>query len=620
MEAPSSPSSTITAPPDYHETAWRLAKLIAEAMTCHFALLHYDSTSKSMVEWWWPIDGDGKKILPFNLEIHRKEYELKYPCCLCANGSGRSAYIEFTTQCGAIGSKPISLCLRSTQKGKLVQQRSSNERQRCCLAADAKRGKAAGARVGMKRWLIAEGMGKCGCSADGSDDVKRNGNGHGVDGKWIWIANSYSLIMYHWVGWIWTDGAKHRLMKREKARLCMGAGMLRPSWESSGRLSSKSTGSEIMNDEEQRVLPIQLEWTYKERSELLNRLDSCVGNGITSRDFQILFSQCKKCKRVRVSTQRPQPVNSMFNIFNARRTINKAIGYAVVVNGHQKWPFLLHNIRHNIVQFSNVLGHEFLDAYIGLIANQKLQTEVYVLSFLLKNRFYPGDLWELVGERSIEAKEEETLHAAVEHVLLEERRKQCQIEVSLYTQAIEVLEQHWLSSLMETLLPLHIPLSLVHGNSTLQEERLTSVCLNCIGSLLLLSSTWVTADVQKSFYKLFKQELTIQGELMVTSLATRHSNAYLCNLELDLLILQAKRRCAHAEIALYTMAISNLYGHNLCDISSSTSSDSNIVRPLCNEVHYHNEDINSSTEESCEDYEDYKDYKDNKDHVKLDIQ
>ncbi|KAG1901481.1 uncharacterized protein F5891DRAFT_979322 [Suillus fuscotomentosus] len=94
MEAPSSPSSTITAPPDCRKTAWRLAKLIVEATFCDFALLHYDSTSKPMVQWWWPIDGDGKKILPFNLEIHRKEYELKYPCCLCADGRGRTAYIE----------------------------------------------------------------------------------------------------------------------------------------------------------------------------------------------------------------------------------------------------------------------------------------------------------------------------------------------------------------------------------------------------------------------------------------------------------------------------------------------------------------------------------------------
>lgn len=82
-----------------------------------------------------------------------------------------------------------------------------------------------------------------------------------------------------------------------------------------------------------------------------------------------------------------------------------------------------------------------------------------------------------------------------------------------------------------------------------------------------LSSTWVTADVQKSFYESFKQELAIQAELMVTSLATRRSNAYLRNLALDLLILQAKRRRAHAEIALYTMAIDNLCQCKFMDTS-----------------------------------------------------
>ncbi|KAG2126801.1 hypothetical protein DEU56DRAFT_758785 [Suillus clintonianus] len=86
MEPPSSPSSTITAPPDYHDTSRRLGKLIAEAITCRFALLHYDSTSKSMIEWYWPADGDGKRILPPDLE--------RYPCCLCADGGGRKAYVE----------------------------------------------------------------------------------------------------------------------------------------------------------------------------------------------------------------------------------------------------------------------------------------------------------------------------------------------------------------------------------------------------------------------------------------------------------------------------------------------------------------------------------------------
>jgi hypothetical protein len=53
-------------------------------------------------------------------------------------------------------------------------------------------------------------------------------------------------------------------------------------------------------DKERQALPIQLEWTYKEQSELLNRLDSSAGNGITTTEFQILFSRCKECKRVGV--------------------------------------------------------------------------------------------------------------------------------------------------------------------------------------------------------------------------------------------------------------------------------------------------------------------------------
>ncbi|OJA16861.1 hypothetical protein AZE42_09972 [Rhizopogon vesiculosus] len=94
MEAPSSPSSIITAAPDYSETSQRLAKLIAEAMTCGFALLHYDSASKSMIEWCWPTDGDGKKILPSGLEKYHDEYNFRYPCCICADGGGRGAYVE----------------------------------------------------------------------------------------------------------------------------------------------------------------------------------------------------------------------------------------------------------------------------------------------------------------------------------------------------------------------------------------------------------------------------------------------------------------------------------------------------------------------------------------------
>ncbi|KAG1863143.1 hypothetical protein F4604DRAFT_1683728 [Suillus subluteus] len=94
MEVPSSPASIITAPPEYRETAQRLGKLIAEAKTCHFALLHYDGISKSMVDWFWPADRDGKKIPPSDLEVHRDVYNFRYPCCLCADGGGRGAYVE----------------------------------------------------------------------------------------------------------------------------------------------------------------------------------------------------------------------------------------------------------------------------------------------------------------------------------------------------------------------------------------------------------------------------------------------------------------------------------------------------------------------------------------------
>ncbi|KAG1773251.1 hypothetical protein EV702DRAFT_1048337 [Suillus placidus] len=273
--------------------------------------------------------------------------------------------------------------------------------------------------------------------------------------------------------------------------------------------------------------------------------------------------------------------------------------------------------RTSIFQLSNALGSESLDAYVGLIANQKLQTELYVLSFLLKNRVYPGDLWELVGERSIEAKQEETLrrhqsicanghagrHAAVERILLDERKRRCQMEVSLYTQAIEVLEQHWLSRfgarskhfirppLRQMIAPMdHLPLP-----CTLLACSISASISSCTGPSLPLSSTWVTADVQKSFYESFKQELTIRAELMVTSLATRCSNAYLHNLGLDLLILQAKRRRAHTEIALYTMAINNLCQYKFMDT-----------------MHHRPDDENSEddAEESCGDYEDYEDDED----------
>ncbi|KAG1893251.1 uncharacterized protein F5891DRAFT_1207720 [Suillus fuscotomentosus] len=255
-------------------------------------------------------------------------------------------------------------------------------------------------------------------------------------------------------------------------------------------------------------------------------------------------------------------------------------------------------------ELSNLLGTQFIDAYVGLIANQKLQTELYILAYLLKDRVYTGDLWELIGERSIEAKQEESLrrhqitcggvnegrHVIVERFLMEERKKRCQMEVSLYSQAIENLEQlrmhniYWSSIQAQYQDPLS-NLEACNCTFTLRTITLrTFGLLDCytrdhIGPPSLLLSTWITADVQDTFFKAFQTELDMQSDLMTKSLVARRSNAYLRNLGLDLLILQAKRHRAHAEIELYTLAIENTHAFN-CDHSSQTSWDQIIPRHI----------------------------------------
>ncbi|KAG1873146.1 hypothetical protein F4604DRAFT_1681201 [Suillus subluteus] len=476
MEAPSSPSSTITAPPDYRETSQRLAKLIVEAMTCGFAFLHYDSTSRSMIEWCWPLDTDGEKIPPSGLERYRDKYEFRYPCCLCADERERGAYTEAAV---------YSWWDRSTNKVEWTARCTSD---------------------------------RCGYRA-----------------TFRYPPRLRRMSLLHW------DTTVLLIM---------------------------------MNYTEQRILPVEFEWNRREQTELLNRLACPDGYGITAKEF----------------------------------------------------------------------GSEFIDAYVGLITNQKVQTELYILSYLLKGRVYHGDLWELAGERSIEAKQEETLrrhqsicngtggsHVAVERYLIDERKKRCQLEVSLYSQAIEVLEQlrmphvgllakheirtpyaAWrhsappLACLPLACAPLACsistretcetcsaqngmyPNSHCHGSNplesipspTAQQQRPASTILNYIGPSLPLLSTWVTADVQNAFYEAFHTELDMQSELMSKSLATRHSNAYLRNLGLDLLILHSKMRRAQAEIRLYMLAIDNTRLSDSSDLSSHSAWDETVETSL----------------------------------------
>ncbi|KAG1779651.1 hypothetical protein EV702DRAFT_1043571 [Suillus placidus] len=182
MQPPSSPSSVITAPPSYHENAQRLAKLIAESKTCRFSLLHYDSSSKTMVDWCWPADGDGKKIPPSDLEKHRDEYDFRYPCCLCADGGGRGTYTEAA----------VYPWWNKTMRTTCWNTRCASDR--------------------------------CGYQV--------------------------KMDMYFQLA---------RLVAYQYPRR---------------------------------------EWTFREQTELLNELDSSVGDGISVKDFRILFKRCKKCMQV----------------------------------------------------------------------------------------------------------------------------------------------------------------------------------------------------------------------------------------------------------------------------------------------------------------------------------
>ncbi|KAG2737189.1 hypothetical protein P692DRAFT_20762364, partial [Suillus brevipes Sb2] len=71
----------------------RLAKLITQAMLWTFSVLHYDAKSKTMVDWDWPADDGNNMIPPDQFENYRKERNLKYPCCVCADGT-QQTYVE----------------------------------------------------------------------------------------------------------------------------------------------------------------------------------------------------------------------------------------------------------------------------------------------------------------------------------------------------------------------------------------------------------------------------------------------------------------------------------------------------------------------------------------------
>ncbi|KIK46549.1 hypothetical protein CY34DRAFT_9563 [Suillus luteus UH-Slu-Lm8-n1] len=95
MDRPSSPSSSsvITPPLHDYDNIRRIAKLIIQAMLWTSSVLHYDAKSKTMVDWDWPADDKNNMIPPDQFENYRKERNLKYPCCVCADET-QQTYVE----------------------------------------------------------------------------------------------------------------------------------------------------------------------------------------------------------------------------------------------------------------------------------------------------------------------------------------------------------------------------------------------------------------------------------------------------------------------------------------------------------------------------------------------
>ncbi|KAG1892477.1 hypothetical protein F4604DRAFT_1672481 [Suillus subluteus] len=280
---------------------------------------------------------------------------------------------------------------------------------------------------------------------------------------------------------------------------------------------------------------------------------------------------------------------------------------------------------------------------------------------------YPGDLWEIVGERIIEAKQESILqqhqiicgdsgfknkrHIIVEHLLMEERRKRGQMEVSLYSQALEYLQQHWMphhsacpvkrdirsssatsshsvdcrtlscsaatqekceawlkrrhayplrdaKPLMENCSFMDGTASSIPEFATTHEAKRTSVILNCIGPSLPLLNTWVTVEIQEVLYDAFCTEQACQAGLLARSLTVNSNRIYQRNIGLEVLILQAKMRRTKAEIELYTAAIQNAREFDFSDNTSASSSSSGFIPPpRPDELCFYDEDCDDVTDD-----------------------
>ncbi|KAG1856446.1 hypothetical protein F4604DRAFT_1931876 [Suillus subluteus] len=273
----------------------------------------------------------------------------------------------------------------------------------------------------------------------------------------------------------------------------------------------------------------------------------------------------------------------------------------------------------------------------------QLQTELYLLNFLLKGRVYLGDIWQIVGGRLLEAQREELLRSAtgdhtnrwsIEQDFMEEKRDRCQLEVSLCSQAINHMEQCWAMPICPVAVPvthnatsfsattrhivepvvtysavklhcLKVALLQAGGKFDFSHlEQRTSVTVNSNGPSFSLQSTWVTTCIQDAFDEAHKVELSTQVGLMASYLDVGGCHTHHRNAQSELTFLQSKMCRAKAEAEFYTLALENSPISTYSDSDSSSSTRPTLPQHLPEEVRCYMECIDVESVNSRSDVDD----------------
>ncbi|KAG0692002.1 hypothetical protein DFH29DRAFT_883271 [Suillus ampliporus] len=123
----------------------------------------------------------------------------------------------------------------------------------------------------------------------------------------------------------------------------------------------------------------------------------------------------------------------------------------------------------------------------------------------------------------------------------------------------------------------------------------TSDIFNCTSPSLPLLNTWVTTNVQEAFYDVLHAERACQTGLMAQALATKGNHPYERNIALECIR-------AQAETDLYAMAIEHAHEFDFSDNTSATSSLSRFMPlPLPDELCYYDGD----PDDEADDFDDF---------------